>query len=327
MKDMISVIVPVYKVEDYLERCITSIVDQTYKNLEIILIDDGSPDHCGEICDGWSRKDDRIKVIHKENGGLSDARNAGMKIATGEYTAFVDSDDWIHKDMLKVLLEVQEETKGDIVECKAQICFNKEDDMEIGNLSEIDISIFNTEKSLQNLINEHPLHQTVWNKLYRTEVIKDILFPYGKYHEDEFWTYQVFARAEKVAYVDIPLYYYFQRQDSIMGQALSLKRLDALEGRFHRYQFIQNNYPELELSAKKNLFFICVYYCQKALVSKENDVIQTFFSDTQKILNAIHFTKKELINCSQKEKIWIKLGMSSLKQCCRVRNFLKIGVK
>ena len=103
--DLISVIVPVYKVEPYLDKCVRSIVDQTYQNLEIILVDDGSPDRCGEICDAWAAKDSRIRVIHKENGGLSDARNAGMAVATGKYMGFVDSDDYIAPDMYRLLLE------------------------------------------------------------------------------------------------------------------------------------------------------------------------------------------------------------------------------
>lgn len=324
---MISVIVPVYKVEDYLERCITSIVNQTYRNLEIILVDDGSPDHCGEICDEWSRKDSRIKVIHKENGGLSDARNAGMKIATGEYTVFVDSDDWIHKDMLKVLMEVQEETKGDIVECKAQICFSKENDMEIGTLSEIDKTSFNTEESLQCLINEYPLHQTVWNKLYRTEVIKDILFPYGKYHEDEFWTYQVFARAEKVVYVDVSLYYYFQRKDSIMGQAFSLKRLDALEGRFQRCLFMKQHFEKLELLAKKSVLFLCLYYLQKAFMNSDVEIQKRCIVFVRNMISKMGFSLAEIRSCSIKERIWIYIAKKNVSAAAKIRNKLKIGIQ
>ena len=172
--DLISVIVPVYKVEKYLDRCVESIVNQTYKNLEIILVDDGSPDNCGAMCDNWAEKDSRIKVIHKENGGLSDARNAGMNTATGDLMGFVDSDDYISPDMYQLLYENMLENNSDISACGVQIVF--EDDRPANLLTKDSNIVLNTGEAMKAIIEESYLKQPVWYKLYKTELIKDIPF-------------------------------------------------------------------------------------------------------------------------------------------------------
>ena len=175
MKELISIIVPIYNVEAYLERCLDSLVGQTYSNIEIILVDDGSTDHCPEICDIWERKDPRIKVIHKENGGLSDARNVGIKKVSGDYIIFVDSDDWLHRDMIKILADIRMETNADIVECKAKKVTEYVKDDSI-NFKEINIRQFSSREALEALIDENILKQTVWNKLYKKDVIDCIQF-------------------------------------------------------------------------------------------------------------------------------------------------------
>ena len=163
--DLISVIVPIYKVEEYLDCCIRSIINQTYSNLEIILVDDGSPDGCPEICDAWVKKDSRIKVIHKENGGLSDARNAGMVIASGEYVAFIDSDDRVESEFIQKLYNVITEHNADIAECAVSYVD------ENGNILRVRNSAPITEmgkiEALHRLVLEDGVFQTVWNKLYR----------------------------------------------------------------------------------------------------------------------------------------------------------------
>ena len=161
---LISVIVPIYNVEKYLDRCVDSIINQTYKNLEIILVDDGSPDNCPQMCDDYAKKDSRIKVVHKENGGLSDARNVGMEVATGEYVSFIDSDDYISLDFYETLLETIVDNDSDIVECGVvkfyeDNSFDKySDDLKVTNYDTVD--------GLEGLINENPFKQHVWNKLY-----------------------------------------------------------------------------------------------------------------------------------------------------------------
>ena len=189
MQPLISVIVPIYNVEDYLDRCVDSIINQTYKNLEIILVDDGSPDNCPKMCDDYAKIDNRIKVVHKENGGLSDARNAGMKVATGEYVSFIDSDDYVSLDFYETLLQTMIDNDSDIVECGVVKFYENgkfdeySDDQMIKN--------FNTVDGLEGLINENSFHQYVWNKLYKSSIALDIPYEVSKLNEDEFWTYQI----------------------------------------------------------------------------------------------------------------------------------------
>lgn len=324
MGEKISIIVPIYNVEKYLNRCIESIVNQTYQNLEIILVDDGSPDQCSEICDQWALKDSRIKVIHKKNGGLSDARNKGMEIASGDYIGFVDSDDWLHKNALEILLLFMQESQVDIVECKSSSVERYVQD-EIVLKNQIKSCRYSTETALSRLILEKPLKQTVWNKLYRRKLIEQIPFEVGKYHEDEYWTYQIFAKAKEILFIDVILYYYFQRCDSIMGNEFSMKRMDAIEGRYNRFKFLQTNYEKLEFIAKKNLFFLIIYYGQQALKSKEN-IEKVYFQKINKYLKEITFTKKEFYNVTWKEKIWIGFGKKHIKLVCKIRNWIKIGI-
>ena len=214
-KDLISIIVPIYKVEKYLNQCVESIVNQTYRNLEIILVDDGSPDDCGAMCDAWAAKDGRIRVIHKENGGLSYARNAGMTAATGELIGFVDSDDFIAPEMYQFLYDHMTENECDISACGVQMVW--EDRTSPQMLTNHGCYILDSQSAMQAIIDESSLKQPVWYKLYKTALVKDILFPVGKYHEDVFWSYQVVACASMVSVFDTPCYYYTQRSGSIMG--------------------------------------------------------------------------------------------------------------
>ena len=173
---LISVIVPIYKVEEYLDRCVESIVNQTYKSLEIILVDDGSPDNCPQMCDSWAGKDNRIKVVHKENGGLSDARNAGMPFATGEIISFIDSDDWIEFDMFEKMLNRMQADNSDMVSCGVK--WVEEDGSLIRDVTSED-EVLDTTVAMKTLLNDSKLKQHVWNKIYKHNLIKDIPFEKG----------------------------------------------------------------------------------------------------------------------------------------------------
>ena len=260
--DLISVIVPIYKVEAYLDRCVESIVSQTYKNLQIILVDDGSPDRCGAMCDAWAEKDSRITVIHKENGGLSDARNAGLAVATGEYISFIDSDDYIAPDFLQSLLTAMEDTGAEIAACG--VAYVDEDDNVLRQRPVAPGAAIPKTETLRRLVLEDGVYQTVWNMLYRRHVIDGILFEKGKCNEDDFWTYQIFDRITALALVDQPLYYYLQRTGSIMGAGYSPKRLDGLEARHLRMTFLQK-YPELAPLARQRLAGECLWHLQNVL--------------------------------------------------------------
>lgn len=317
----ISVIVPVYKVEPYLDKCISSIVNQTYKNLEIILVDDGSPDNCPAMCDAWAEKDSRIRVIHKTNGGLSDARNAGMAVATGELMAFVDSDDWIAPDMYEYLYQRLAEDNSDIAACGVQMVW--EDKTPSRMLTQEGNCVLNQEEAMRAIIEESWLKQPVWYKLYKTALVRDILFPVEKYHEDVFWSYQAVESAKKVSVSDHVGYYYLQRGGSIMGAGYSLKRLDAVEAKVQRCAYIQERFPALSPLAIKDLWFTCIYQGQsalRALNKAEAEKILTYFE------NLVETHPFQMEGCSLKERLWLNMAKSSLAVACRIRNALKIGL-
>ncbi len=238
-KDLISVIVPVYNVEKYLPQCIDSILNQTEKNLEIILVDDGSLDNSGKICDEFSKKDDRIIVIHKKNNGLSSARNAGLEIARGNYIGFVDSDDWLDKTMYEVLLKLLKENNSDISCCDFFKTANSND-----SIPHIDNEIINSYNNIESLNNFYNglYTQTVvaWNKLYKRELFKDISYPVGKIHEDEGTTYKLYYKANKITYTNRPLYYYRITPNSITTSKFNKKRLDIIDVYDEKVKFIKN---------------------------------------------------------------------------------------
>ena len=320
---LISVIVPVYKVELYLDRCIQSIVNQTYPNLEIILVDDGSPDNCGAICDSWAEKDSRIKVIHKENGGLSDARNAGMAVASGTYIGFVDSDDYISEGMYQLLFDRMLADGSDIAACRVEMVF--EDGSPSRPLTRSGQCILSREDAIKASISESWLKQPVWYKLYKTELIRDIPFPVGKYHEDVFWSYQAVAKAQKVSVFDTPCYFYTQRRGSIMSESYSLKRLDSLEAKEARVDFFRNEQPELLNIAKQNLWFSCIYAMQMLLkfCSSEEQ------AEGKKIIRAVLRRYPIQLRCaggmSMKQFIWLTMAKVSFDLTCRIRTKLGIG--
>lgn len=318
---LISVIVPIYKVEPYFDKCISSIVNQTYTNLEIILVDDGSPDQCPQMCDAWAEKDARIRVIHKENGGLSDARSAGMAVATGELMTFVDSDDWIDPDMYKHLYQRMVEDYSDIAACGVQMVW--EDGTPPRILTRMGNHVLSKEEAMQAIIEESWLKQPVWYKLYKTNLIKDILFPVGKYHEDVFWSYQAVDRANKISVSDHIGYYYLQRNGSIMGEGYSLKRLDAIEAKVQRHAYIKENFPMLENLSAKDLWFTCIYQGQMAVRKSSPDTVKIVMTYLEKVLleNSV-----DTRGCGIKEKLWLMFAKYNMYATCRVRNILGIGL-
>lgn len=324
MEPLISIIVPIYNVEKYLNRCIESIVNQTYKNLEIILVDDGSPDNCPQICDQWKEKDNRIKVIHKENGGLSDARNVGLDITQGEYIAFVDSDDYIHVKMYETLITVLLEKDCDIVQCD----FSKvADGQQVNNeLLEYKVKEYNVKEALYSLINENPLKQVVWNKLYKKYIFDTLRFEVGKLNEDDFFTYQAFDKCKKICSINVSLYYYLVRDTSIMGEKFTIRRLDGLEARINRYNFLKEKYIDLASYDKKILWFYIMYIYQKVLLM-DKDRNKTLAKNKIKTIFKCIRNDNVRLNLTLKETVWIILSNISLEIVCKIRNKLKINVK
>lgn len=244
MEEKISIIVPIYNVELYLEKCLNSIINQTYTNIEIILVNDGSQDRCGEICEQYAQKDSRIKVIHKENGGLSDARNRGIEFATGKYIGFVDSDDYIASDMYEYLYKLIKEENADVSICDFYIdCGN-----EIINHNKIfdkNKIVFSSANAIKSLLKGTEIQNYAWNKLYRIELFDKIKYPFGKKMEDLGTTYLIFDNAENIVVGSEKKYYYLQRSDSIVNTKCYDLEVDKFELALKRYKYIKERYPNI----------------------------------------------------------------------------------
>lgn len=235
----ISIIVPVYKVEKYLDKCVESLVNQTYKNLEIILVDDGSPDECPKICDAWAKKDSRIKVSHKANGGLSEARNTGMDIATGDYIGFVDSDDYVSEEMYNILVKIIEENDADISACQ-ESTFNDENNPRFTVDNNVTI-VDDVNAALNGIINSELVLSFVWNKLYKKELLNDIRFPVGKNYEDVFTLHKIILKTNKIAVTSSALYAYRKRKDNITKSWTKKNICDFIEANNLRYNDLKDN--------------------------------------------------------------------------------------
>lgn len=211
--ELISVIVPIYGVEEWLDECVESLVNQSYKNLEIILVDDGSRDRCPQMCDEWSKKDSRIRVVHKENGGLSSARNAGLDVCTGEYVSFIDSDDFIHKDTYKIMMTDMKTRDVDIVRC-AMNRYNGHEFIDNRNIKYE--KTYNTDEIFDcYFYHKEDLCGGVCDKLFKRELFEDARFPEGLNSEDYYMHLIVYQRTKRMFYNNIPLYFYRMRDDSI----------------------------------------------------------------------------------------------------------------
>ena len=226
MDELISVIVPIYNVEKYLDNCVSTICKQTYSNLEIILVDDGSSDKCPEMCDAYERKDSRIRVIHKDNGGLSDARNCGIREAKGTLITCIDSDDYIADDFIEYLYNLLTNAKADISICN----FVKTQSLNENKIDSSDDRIeFTSEQAIQEMLYARTFTTSAWGKLYRKILFDKVEYPIGKYSEDMFTTYRLIEKANKVVYGNKVCYYYVHRPNSILTGSFSDKHLDVFE--------------------------------------------------------------------------------------------------
>ena len=313
--DLISVIVPVYKVETYLDRCVQSIVNQTYPNLEIILVDDGSPDNCPAMCDTWAEKDSRIKVIHKENGGLSDARNAGMTIASGEWIAFVDSDDWIHTGFMENLLQAARKTESDIAACDVQITSG---DASSPAEKEHSLRICGPEEAIGDILEGKGFRAVAWNKLYKRTLLLHERYPVGRHHEDEFFTYRILAKADRLVYLDMPMYYYFQRPGSIMN-SFSIKRLDALDAYLERIEFLKATFPNLYTKEKASFCVACVSFYRDIPTKKNVDTI-LMKKRIKEFRKKVSFCAGELSSLTPKQRLYVWGSSICIGVFCRILN-------
>lgn len=259
--DLISIIIPVYKVEEYLEKCIESVLKQTYTNLQIILVDDGSPDNCGKICDEYAKKDPRIEVIHKVNGGLSDARNVGIAKAKGKYIGFVDSDDYIKEDMYEILINLIKEYDANVSICNL---YDVIDGKEYIRNNENGIQEYSRLEILKEVLLDKNIQSYAWNKLYKKELFDEIKYPIGKKYEDIGTTFYVFEKCNKIVVTSKPEYYYLKRSDSLVNNVTESTVLDYTDIIIQRYLYTQKNIEELR---KYNN-----YYLAKTLITAHNDI-------------------------------------------------------
>ena len=233
-------IVPIYKVEPYLRKCLDSIVNQTYRNLEIILVDDGSPDNCGKICDNYAKEDSRIKVIHQKNKGVSSARNIGLAIATGEWIGWVDPDDWIELDMYEYMLERVQKAGADIAVCgRYEHC----QDFELTRCWKKE-GILNTEEALSKLLENAQMQNFLWDKLWRRTLFTGVLFPEGRTFEDIAVMHRLFGRAANILCLSEPKYHYLQRPESIVGDISLKNRINHYIAARERYDEMKDHWPQ-----------------------------------------------------------------------------------
>lgn len=315
---LISVIVPVYKVEKYLDQCIRSITDQTYRNLEIILVDDGSPDNCGAMCDAWAEKDDRIRVIHQKNAGAGAARNAALDIATGEIISMIDSDDYISPHMYSCLIDLLQEDV-DIAECR--ILETDVNDAPLEDGVHAQVMYYSMQEAMRLHIRDLVFRQTPPNKLYRRNAIRDIRFPVGNLIDDEFFTYRVVANSRKLASSTAAMYAYRQQAGSAMHKQFSLKRLQGLDAKCQRLAFLKEHIPVLEDEAKYDLFFSCMFLMQESMRYLSGD---EFRIAKKKILDILHDISPVVCiqDASMKRKLLLKLAQVHFQGTCKVLNFL-----
>ena len=320
MKEMplISVILPIYRVEKYLDRCLESITGQTYRNLEIILVDDGSPDRSGAICDAWAEKDARIRVIHKENAGAGAARNTGLDVATGDIVSMIDSDDYLEIHMYEHLMRLMTEDV-DIAEC--DICWTEEDDLPMEDGSDAKIRVCDVEEAMLLHIRDEIFCQTPPNKLYRKNVIADIRFPEGNLIDDEYFTYKVIGNCRKLARSSACMYAYRQQPGSAMHKTFSLRRLQGLEAKVQRLSYLQQRMPSAEYEAKFDLFFTAVFMMQSCLRAFKGEELEQARQYIRSVLKQITPLEKNP-EASRLKNLLLKMAQIHFEGSCKLLNLL-----
>lgn len=294
---LISVIVPIYKAENYIDKCITSILNQTYQSLEVILVDDGSPDRCPGICNKYAKVDDRIRVIHKENGGQASARNMALDIASGEYIGFVDADDWADEKMFETLYTSIEEKNADVAICNFALVdedgairywdnnFDAVDDYDNGSL-------------MKALLKNRKINEMFWNKLFRREVISTERFIEGMIFEDTEMMHRCLGNAKSCVYTGKPLYYNFMSIGSTTRSVMNPKRFDRAQANINRIKYYEENYPEYLIEANTAYIDVCLDLINE---STGNENCATFRSKT--IREIKEFLKDNCVKDSKKAKL------------------------
>ena len=300
MKDklpLISVIVPVYNVQPYLARCVDSILSQTYKNLEIFLVDDGSPDDCGRMCDEYKKADSRVKVIHKDNGGLSDARNVAIDVASGDYILCVDSDDYIHHTMIEVLY-LSLKKHGCDISIASHLNVTDQGKPDLSSKKENKTKVFDVQSGLEAMLYQKDITTSAWGKLYKAELFTNIRYPKGKLCEDLDTTYRLFAKSKKIVLNSVKLYFYLQRDNSIINSSFKPARMDALKFAEDQLTFVEREFPAIKKSAHNRLFMEAVFI----MLTMQKTAVGSHDVNWTRCVNAIKKHRK-IVLCDTKSRV------------------------
>ncbi len=325
---LVSIIVPIYGVEEYLSECVNSILAQAYTKLEIILVDDGSLDNSPKMCDDFALIDNRIKVIHKTNGGLSDARNAGLKIAKGKFVSFIDSDDFISNIYIEKLLTEALKLDADIVEGNYYVFSDGKNSLNPKPYVKKRLTISSGAKTLKNLLTTSGNTETVsWNKLYKRELFtkNNIEYPKGLLHEDTFTTYKLYFYSKKTIFINEPIYYYRQRHDSIMGRKFDERRLVLLDAPNEIQAFAIKNKINIKnelLIYTQNLRLVII----NAMVDS-NSVDKKIFGDIRKAILITDRSNKSKYLSTRKHRLAMRALSSGLYGYTLVRKSFLIAQK
>lgn len=287
MNDLVSVIVPIYKVEDYIHRCVDSILKQSYEKLEVILVDDGSPDNCGAICDEYKSRDERVKVIHKENGGLSAARNSGLDIVTGKYIMFVDSDDWLDLNAIQYLYQIIKEHDADVSAVGLLSVF---DGTEIENVIYSNkVTVYDKSQALETFLFNGQLSPCACGKLWKSNLWSKVRFPEGRLFEDQFTIYKILDDAECSVLSENKMYFYFKREGSIGHSEFSSRTYDLHDAIQEEYNYIVTKYPATEPN-------MIVAYITWEIVFI-NMMIRSDYKDEQIIKKVRNIARRNIYQC------------------------------
>ncbi|MGN0414937.1 MAG: glycosyltransferase family 2 protein [Agathobacter sp.] len=312
MKPLISVIVPIYNVEKYLKECVDSILNQTYKNLEIILVDDGSPDDCGRICEEYAKKDGRIKVIHKENGGLSSARNAGLDICTGEYISFIDSDDYISEFFIEMMYAGACLNDSDVVTGTGAENFLYDSDERpklAGSVKECMIEEIEPRKALEMMLYQN-LPNGAQFRLYRRQIFDNIRFPIGYVFEDVATTHKTFIAAKRMAVVNAKIYAYRVRPDSIVRMKFTQQKMVVVNVTRSMFSEVCAAYPDLKTAASSRAFAQC-YHVMLQVPFDDKEDMKRIWNELIKYRKAVVRDKNSQIRRKNKIGVMVSLfGMN-----------------
>lgn len=314
MKEKISIIVPVYNVEAYLERCVESILKQTYTNLEILLVNDGSTDKSGELCDKLALRDHRIRVIHKENGGLSDARNRGIDEASSNLIGFIDSDDYIDEDMYETLYRQMVASKADLSMCGHYDVYHQIPEKQVAEIKTWELM---PEEAIKMVMEAKILSVTAVNKLYKKALFEQLRFRIGKIAEDAFIMVDLIHQCSKIVATNEKKYYYVHRENSITTQKFSLKFLNVIEAYEQNAKIISENYPDLYDVAIMRLNWAYFYVLDRLLV--DNDFKDKVLED--RLISYLKKNKKSILMDSRFTRA---RKMSFLALCLSRKLYLKI---